>query len=40
MSLEAAIGRLRDENEQRVVRHKPKPLGIGGTKPSVAADDY
>ena len=40
MSLEAAIERLRDENEQRVVRHKPKPLGIGGTKPSVAADDY
>ena len=40
MSLEEAVQRLSDENEQRTVRHKPKPLGIGGTKPSVAAGDY
>ena len=40
MSLDEAVQRLSDENEQRVVRHKPKPLGFGGTKPSVAADDY
>ena len=40
MSLEAAIEQLRDENARRVVRHKPKPFGIGGENPSVAAKDY
>ena len=40
MSLDEAVQRLSDENEQRVVRHKPKPLGFGGTKSSVAVDDY
>ena len=40
MSLEEAVQRLSDENKERIVQHKPKPLGIGGTKPSVAADDY
>jgi threonyl-tRNA synthetase len=40
MSLEAAIERLRDENVRRIVRHKPRPLGIGGEKSSVAAEDY
>jgi threonyl-tRNA synthetase len=36
MSLESAIERLRDENARRAVRHKPKPLGLGGTKPAAA----
>ena len=30
MSLETAIERLRDENARRAVRHKPKPLTLGG----------
>jgi threonyl-tRNA synthetase len=30
MSLDAAVERLRDENARRAVRHKPKPLAIGG----------
>jgi threonyl-tRNA synthetase len=30
MSLDAAVERLRDENARRAVRHKPKPLTIGG----------
>jgi len=40
MSLEEAVERLRDENARRAVRHKPKPLGLGGTKPAAAAEDY
>ena len=31
MSLEAAVERLRDENARRAVRHKPKPLALGGS---------
>jgi len=30
MSLDAAVERLRDENARRAVRHKPKPLAVGG----------
>jgi len=37
MSLEAAVERLRDENARRAVRHKPRPLAIGGA-PSQSAD--
>jgi len=37
MSLEAAVERLRDENARRAVRHRPKPLAIGGSQ-SLAAD--
>lgn len=40
MSLEEAVARLKDENGRRAVRHKPKPLGMGGKKPAAAADDY
>jgi len=40
MSLEEAVERLRDENARRAVRHKPKPSGLGGTKPAAAAEDY
>jgi hypothetical protein len=32
MSLEAAVERLRDENTRRAVRHRPKPLAIGGSQ--------
>jgi len=31
MSLDDAVERLRDENTRRAVRHKPKPLSIGGS---------
>ena len=37
MSLEAAVERLRDENARRAVRHRPKPLALGGS-PTQAAD--
>ena len=37
MTLEAAVERLRDENARRAVRHRPKPLAIGGSQ-SQAAD--
>ncbi|MFM7245601.1 MAG: threonine--tRNA ligase [Planctomycetaceae bacterium] len=37
MSLDAAVERLRDEHARRAVRHKPKPLSIGGTQ-SESAD--
>jgi threonyl-tRNA synthetase len=30
MSLEAAVGRLAEENANRIVRHKPKPLAVAG----------
>jgi threonyl-tRNA synthetase len=38
MSLEAAVERLRDEHARRAVRHKPKPLAIGGAAGQAA--DY
>ena len=38
MSLEAAVERLRDEHALRAVRHKPKPLAIGGAAGQAA--DY
>ena len=37
MSLEAAVERLRDENARRAVRHRPKPLTLGGSQ-SQSAD--
>jgi threonyl-tRNA synthetase len=43
MSLEAAIERLRDENARRAVRHKPKPLTLGGEAAAESGgegDDY
>ncbi len=39
MSLEAAVERLRDENARRAVRHRPKPLAVGGS-PAAQSDDY
>ena len=39
MSLEAAIERLRDENARRAVRHKPKPLALGGDAAAEADGD-
>jgi len=39
MSLEAAIEQLRDENARRAVRHKPKPLALGGEAAAKADGD-
>jgi hypothetical protein len=39
MSLEAAVGRLAEENANRLVRHKPKPLAVAGAA-AAAGDDY
>ncbi len=36
MSLEAAVERLRTESTTRVVRHKPKPLGLAGEQTALA----
>ena len=39
MTLEAAVERLRQENVERLVRHKPKPLAVAG-EPAGDAEDY
>ena len=40
MSLEDAIARLRDENARRAVRHKPKPLSLGGSQTTGGDAEY
>ncbi len=40
MSLDDAIARLRDENARRAVRHKPKPLSLGGGENAGGDEDY
>ena len=38
MTLEAAVERLRQENIDRLVRHKPKPLAVAGEQAGDAED--